>query len=172
MLATAELLPGWIIWTSLTLAMAAAGLLIYAGRRSKPRAILPPQVVLPTSEEPPPPPPLAVAPMPLSPFNRAAERRVGYRRVGNPVEVLVCDAEFKSPPVRGWVVDRSRMGIRLSLTEKKENGTVLQVRPTASPESIAWQTVQIRNAQENEGTWEMGCQFTNEPSWEVLLLFG
>jgi hypothetical protein len=129
-------------------------------------------VVLPTSDEPPPPQPLAVAPIPLSPFNRAAERRVGYRRVGNPVEVLVCDAEFKTAPVRGWVVDRSRMGIRLSLTEKQENGTLLQVRPSTAPENIAWQNVQVRNAQQNEDNWEMGCQFTNEPSWEILLLFG
>ena len=172
MLATFDLFPGWIVWTSLTLAMAAAGLLIFAGRRPKPKVIVLPPVVLPPSEEPAPPPPLAVAPMPLSPFNRAAERRIGYRRVGNPVEALVCDAEFKTAPVRGWIVDRSRMGIRLSLNEKKENGTIMQVRPTTAPENIPWQSVQVRNAQQNEEVWEMGCQFTTEPSWEVLLLFG
>ncbi len=170
--AAAELFPGWIIWTSLSFAMAAAGLFLFAGRRTKPALGPQPQTVLPPSDEPPPPPPLAVAPMPLSPFNRAAERRVGYRRVGNPVEALVCDAEFKLAPVRGWIVDRSRMGIRLSLAEKRENGTVLQVRPTVAPENIPWQSVQVRNSQPNEDVWEMGCQFMTEPSWEVLLLFG
>jgi hypothetical protein len=110
--------------------------------------------------------------MPLAPFNRASERRAGFRRVGNPVEVLVSDAEFRAPPVRGWVVDRSRLGVRLSLAEKVANGTILQLRPSNAPESVPWQAVEVRNAQPGEQSWELGCQFTSEPSWEVLLLFG
>ena len=146
MIAVAELFPAWIVWSSLTLAMAAAGLLLIAGRRPKPKVVVVPPVVLPTSGDAPPPPPLAVAPMPLSPFKRETERRVGYRRVGNPVETLVCDAEFKTAPIRGWIVDRSRMGLRISLANKLENGTILQVRPTVAPENIPWQSVQVRDS--------------------------
>lgn len=164
--------PSWMIWTSLALATAALGLIVFAWR--KPRQIVTSQAPanMPPATEPPPPPPLAVAPMPLAPFNRATERRVGFRRVGNPVEVLVCDLEFKSPPVRGWVVDRSRLGVRLSLAEKVANGTILQIRPSNAPDNIPWQAIEVRNAQPGEQAWELGCQFASEPSWEVLLLFG
>jgi hypothetical protein len=164
--------PPWLIYTSLALTLAAIGLVLFAWWQPRRVVVNQPPPTMPPPADAPPPPPLAVAPKPLAPFNRATERRAGFRRVGNPVEVLVCDAEFKAAPLRGWVVDRSRLGVRLSVAEKYPNGTILQVRPAASPDAVPWQAVEVRNAQPNETTWELGCQFTSEPSWEVLLLFG
>lgn len=173
-LADADAYPPWMWWLTILFAAGALILFLVGLRRGQPKTIAapPPDLPDPESVAPPPPEPLPVAPMPLPRFNKAAERRVGFRRVGNPVEVIVCDAEFKQQPVRGWVVDRSRHGLRLSLIEKKENGTILQIRPASAPEIVPWQSVEVRNAQPGEQSWEMGCRFTADPPWEVLLLFG
>jgi hypothetical protein len=166
--------PPWMLAASIGLAGAALVLFYFGLRRGRPKSVVAPPLDLPDpgSVAPPPPAPLPVAAMPLPPIDKASERRAGFRRVGNPVEVMVCDAEFKTPPVRGWVVDRSRHGLRLSLHDKVENGTVLQIRPATAPDIVPWQSIEVRNAQPGEKCWEMGCRFTTDPPWEVLLLFG
>lgn len=172
--ADADAFPPWMLWSSIGLAVGALGLFCVGLRRGRPAPVVVPPPDLPDADSvaPGPPPPLPVAPLQLQRYNKAAERRVGYRRVGNPVEVLICDAEFKATPVRGWVIDRSRHGLRLSLTEKHDNGTVLQVRPASAPEVVPWQSVEVRNAQPGDQCWELGCRFSADPPWEVLLLFG
>lgn len=174
MLADADAFPPWMLWTSIGLAAGALGLFFVGWRRGRPVPVVAPPLDLPSpdSAAPPPPVPLPVAAVPLPRYNKDAERRVGFRRVGNPIEVLICDGEFKSAPVRGWVVDRSRHGLRLSVIDKVENGTQLQVRPASAPDVVPWQSIEVRNAQPGEESWELGCRFTSEPPWEVLLLFG
>ena len=51
-------------------------------------------------------------------------------------------------------------------------GTMLQVRVASAPETVPWVTVEVRNSAPAEGHWELGCQFTEPPAWNVLLLFG
>lgn len=174
MLADADAFPPWMLYSSIGFAVAALGLFYVGWRRGRPLPVVlpPPDLPPPESVAPPPPQPLPVASTPLPRFNKEAERRIGFRRVGNPIEVLVCDAEFKSAPARGWVVDRSRHGLRLSVIEKVENGTLMQVRPASAPDIVPWQSIEVRNAQPGEECWELGCRFTSEPPWEVLLLFG
>jgi len=174
LLATSEFFPAWMLWLSLMFSAAAAGLFIYGDRRRK---LARPKMVAPkvtASDVPAPPMPLvAVATEALSEDDPNSKRRTGFRRVGNPVEVIVFDEEFKSEPRRGWVVDRSRQGLRISLLEKVEAGTVLQVHPTKSSNENLWVTVEVRNATPAaQSTWELGCKFTMQPPWEVVLMFG
>src|SRR5262245_14659505 len=129
-----EAFPTWMLWTSFVLSAASLMLFCVGMRRGRPKAPVepPPDPPDPGSVTPPPPAPLPVAPMPGPRYNKDTERRTGFRRFGNPVEIMVCDSEFKVPPVRGWVVDRSRHGLRLSLHDKYANGTVLQIRPATA----------------------------------------
>jgi hypothetical protein len=164
-----------LIATSFAFASGAAVLFLLGARRSRVKPDLAhPPVVQPISDDAPAPPlpAVPVASQPLEANDPNAERRVGFRRMGNPVEVLGCDAEFKNPPLRGWVVDRSRHGLRLSLLDKFANDTVLQIRPATAPDSLPWLALEVRNAQPGEKCWELGCRFQQEPLWEVLLHFG
>ena len=172
--AAGDFFPAWMMYSSLGFALGAAGLFIYGDRqRKKQTATQPPSVVDSDNAPTPPMPSVAVASQPLSADDPNAKRRSGFRRVGNPVAVVVCDAEFKEPPRRGWVVDRSRHGVRLSLLEKFETGTILQVRPTTAPDNSMWIAVEVRNCKPGEqDTFELGCKFTTQPPWEMLLLFG
>lgn len=172
MIAAGDAFPPWMLWTSIGLASAAASIFVLGAWWPRHRATPGVNLVVPLpAAGPAPPQPLAVAGAPASP-DAGADRRVGFRRVGNPVEVLVCDDKFAAAPKRGWVVDRSRHGVRLSLMDKVDNGTILQVKPTVAPETVPWLAVEVRNAQPGDQSWEMGCRFMSEPSWELLLLFG
>src|SRR5262245_20406938 len=136
-----------MMWTSFVLASASLTLFFVGIRRGRPKTATVgplPDLPDPGSVTPPPPAPLPVAPMPVPRYNKETERRTGFRRLGNPVEVVVCDSEFKNPPFRGWVVDRSRHGLRLSLHNKLANGTVLQIRPATAPQIVPWQSIEVR----------------------------
>lgn len=174
MLADASDFPLWMVVSSLGFLAGAAGLAYCSSRR---QVAGPPnpatQPLPPPPEAPAPPPPaLAVAPVRNAPLPTGSERRTSFRRVGNAVEINVCDEHFAQPAQRGWVLDRSRLGLRLSLLEKCECGTVLQVRPADALESAPWLAVEVRNIQAGDQCWELGCRFASEPSWDVLLQFG
>jgi hypothetical protein len=173
-LAAGDFFPGWMMWTSIAFSGGALGLFVFGSRKPKAKAtVAPPPVMAPLDAPAPPPPLVPVASAPMSADDPNARRRAGFRRVGNSVEVIVCDAEFKETPRRGWVVDRSRHGLRLSLLEKFEAGTVLQVRPTTAPDGAPWLAVEVRNAKPgDQSNWEIGCKFASEPSLDVLLMFG
>lgn len=163
-----------MLYSSCAFALGAVGLFVFGDRqRRKQLAALPPDVVEPDDAPTPPVPNVPVAAQPLAADDPNVKRRAGFRRVGNPIAVLVCDAEFKETPRRGWVVDRSRHGVRLSLLEQFEPGTTLQVRPSTAPDNSMWLAVEVRNCKPGEeSTWELGCKFHTQPSWEMLLLFG
>jgi hypothetical protein len=163
--------PPWLVLTSLSFAVGAAGLLVYGSRRpaAEPPPVNPP---LPSDAPVPPPPAAPVAGARPADLPAGADRRAGFRRVGNAVEAVICDEHFTQPARRGWVLDRSRLGLRLSLLEKCDCGTALKVRPADAPESAPWLAVEVRNVQAGDGCWELGCRFVSEPSWDVLMLFG
>lgn len=174
MLAISESFPPWMFWSSIGLAASAAGIFIVGSLvQRKPSTVpAPPEIPLPPADAQAPPPPTIAVASSLAAQNAVAERRVGFRRVGNSIEVHVCDRVFAELPRRGWVLDRSRFGLRLSLIDKVPAGTILQVRPAKAPETAHWLPVEVRNAQQGEQSWEMGCKFVGEPPWEVLMLFG
>lgn len=100
------------------------------------------------------------------------ERRVALRRGGNPVAILISDAEARSRPSPGWVIDRSTGGLCLSVSEAVVEGTILSVRTSNAPETIPWVQLEVKNCRAVGGEYELGCQFVRTPPWSVLLLFG
>lgn len=100
------------------------------------------------------------------------ERRNALRRAGNPIAVFISDAEGRSKPTNGFILDRSTGGLCLSVPQQMMTGTVLSVRTTNAPESIPWVQVEVKSCRPNGGEFELGCQFVKTPPWSVMLLFG
>src|ERR1700730_11773907 len=84
--------------------------------------------------------------LPRDPFiyGSAAERRIALRRGGNPIAILVTDAECKKDRMRGWVVDRSTGGMCLAIAEKVEPGTIVNVRATNAPDTATWVQMEVK----------------------------
>ena len=57
-----------------------------------------------------------------------SERRRGQRRAGDPVQVLIATDVSGMQSIRGWVRDRSTMGLGLSCSQEVQPGTILYVR--------------------------------------------
>jgi hypothetical protein len=108
------------------------------------------------------------------PFDHGSttERRVALRRQGNPIEVLVSDAEATLEPVRGWVRDRSMGGLCLLVSEEVVPGTILSVKPRKGPPGMSWLQAEVRSCKQDQDGYELGCQFVRQPPWAVMLLFG
>jgi hypothetical protein len=100
------------------------------------------------------------------------ERRNSYRREGTNVEVLISDAEVKTFPVQGWVVDRSLGGVCLRTNAAFAVDSILSLRPCNAPSVAPWVQVEVKSCRQQEDTWDVGCQFLRTPPYSVLLLFG
>jgi len=100
------------------------------------------------------------------------ERRNALRRGGNPVAILISDAEVRNEPSPGWVVDRSTGGLCLSVPGAIPEGTILSVRTTNAPNSIPWVQIEVKNCRAVGKEYELGCRFVRTPPWSVMLLFG
>jgi hypothetical protein len=101
-----------------------------------------------------------------------AERRSSLRRPGNPVAVLVANATGSTKTWDGWVLDRSRGGLRLAVRKPMAVGTLLQVRTTHDPECAPWVQLRVKQCRQRDKVWVLGCQFVQMPPLNVLLLFG
>src|SRR5262249_26555602 len=99
-------------------------------------------------------------------------RRSALRRGGNPVAILISDAETRAKPSPGFVIDRSTGGLCLSVPEPVVEGTILSVRTSNAPETIPWVQLEVKNCRLVGREYELGCQFVRTPPWSVLLLFG
>ena len=101
-----------------------------------------------------------------------SERRTGLRRKGNEIEVTLRDADVKVNLGIGWVLDRSVGGLCLKVQKKFDVGEILSVRPSSAPTTLPWLQIEVRSCRAEDGAWELGCQFTHQPTWNVLMLFG
>jgi hypothetical protein len=98
------------------------------------------------------------------------DRRAAPRRKGNVVEVeLMIGSDEK--PVRGWVLDRSIGGLCLLVDQPVASGTALRVRPRNAA-AVPWTEVTACSCREDDGQYELGCQFHHTPNWSLLLMFG
>ncbi len=104
--------------------------------------------------------------------NGTREKRASLRRKGKPVRVLMADAETTQEPTTGWVLDRSRGGLYLVVSEPVAVGTMLSVRATHAPDTMPWVQVEIRRCHPKGNRWGLGCRFKRELAWGELLLFG
>lgn len=100
------------------------------------------------------------------------ERRSSLRRRGNPVAVLVANAQAASKPWDGWVLDRSSGGLRLAVPRAIAVGTLLKVRTTHDPDCAPWVQLCVKRCRQRDDVWVLGCQFVQMPPVNVLLLFG
>jgi hypothetical protein len=164
--------PPWTTWYIVASGAVAALLVLLLGwlmlgRKRPPRKPLSSAVLLPPSLRQP------ILPQ-HDPFvqGSAGEQRAAPRRKGNPVAVLLGDAEGKIEPIPGTVLDRSVGGLRLLVGVPIAVGRLLRVRPAETAPSTPWVQIEVKNTRQVEQRWEIGCQFVHTPSWGVLLLFG
>jgi hypothetical protein len=155
-------LPGQDVWLVPLAGLVTAGLFLAAGR-----------LVYRWRRHPPAP----TAPAPAAsydPFERGStsERRSTVRRQGNPVEVLVSDAEATADPSPGWVTDRSMGGLCLMLPEPRKSGEVLSLRPKSAPPGTPWVRLEVKTCKRGNDGCYLGCEFVRTPPWSVLLMFG
>lgn len=105
-------------------------------------------------------------------FYVPSEKRKAPRRRGGSVEVFISDADAKSEPFKGVIVDRSTGGLRLLIDRQIKPATILSVRSCQAMDMVPWVQVQVKSCRPDGKTWEVGCQFLLTPPWNVMLLFG
>lgn len=101
---------------------------------------------------------------------KADKRRCTARRSGHPVEVEVVGPDDGGR--RGYVMDRSRTGLRVAVRAAIPEKSRLKVRACEAPPGSPWVEVRVRWCRQVGGRWELGCEFTTEQPWGVLLTFG
>jgi hypothetical protein len=120
-----------------------------------------------------PRPPRGIRRVPESPLPVATrERRTSLRRKGQPIVVQIRDAEAAAEVGRGQIVDRSLGGVCLGVDDPIDEGTMLTIRPARAPDSVGWLPVVVKSCREKAGSWELGCEFLQQPSWHILMHFG
>ena len=108
----------------------------------------------------------------LPPSKQADERRRSTRRSGVPTHVQISDSKKPRSVIEGYVLDRSSGGLRLAMEKPFTTGSELQVRATNAPPESPWIVIVIRSCREEGDYFEVGCQFTQELPWNLLLMFG
>jgi len=103
--------------------------------------------------------------------SKPRERRASVRRKGNPIGVIILAGE-SAPAEPGLVIDRSKGGLCVTMSQPVPVGTTLQLRACQAPEDTPWIPVLVRHCAAKGDRWHLGCQFTQELPWSVLLLFG
>jgi hypothetical protein len=88
------------------------------------------------------------------------------------LQILVQDAGGEKQPIPAWIIDRSLGGLRLSIDQPIEEGTILRVRRTSAPADVPWVEVQVMRLEIKENAWELGCQFTRSLAWDLIMQFG
>jgi hypothetical protein len=162
-------LPRWSDWAALAVSVLCAGtflLISYRVRGARLTAAKACSVRAPAPPDQPEPREAA------SLLSRQVDRRRWRRRHGELVEVRVSDAEARADPAVGWVLDRCDGGLRLLVAQAVPEGTTLSVRATAAAKAAGWVQVAVRHRLQKGKCWEIGCQFVELPSPDILSLFG
>ena len=106
---------------------------------------------------------------------QAKEQRHGFRRHGNPVEVLVAAPDDKENPTVGSLLDRSVGGMRLALFHEIKVGSVLAIRPVHADSIVPWIDLEVRSCRPSVDMpdhYDVGCQYVKVPPYSIQLLFG
>ncbi len=94
------------------------------------------------------------------------------KKVLNPINALVSDAEAKAAPRHGVIIGRSRRGVDVLVDDPAEPEAILSVRSARAPANIPWvqiAVVQCRSAGKN---FLLHCEFVERPPWKVVVWFG
>ncbi len=98
--------------------------------------------------------------------------RKQLRRDGEPTPVLLMVEGGADEPIACSVADRSRGGLGIRVDRAIGAGTVIRVRPADAPEDVAWVRLEVRHCARRGRGWHLGCRFTEQLPWSVVLLFG
>jgi hypothetical protein len=98
-----------------------------------------------------------------------SERRTSRRRLGNPISIVISDADASAEPASAWITDRSSHGLGLWADDEEPVGAILSIRPAQGEE---WTRVVVRHCRQERGNWVMGCQFVGPICWKRLKMFG
>lgn len=96
--------------------------------------------------------------------------RSSLRRTGNPIDIIVSDADAKASPQHGMVLDRSPRGMCLALDSTYKVGSVITVK--RSNNSTPWIKLTVKNCRLVGANYEVGCEFVTIPSASTLMMFG
>jgi hypothetical protein len=107
----------------------------------------------------------------LADSESSIERRHSPRRWGDPVQVLITDADQRTEPIRGWTLNRSAGGLGLSSPDAIPTGAVIKVRAALAPETVPWVDVEVRSCSALAGRWVLSCQFVAPPPDDARMLF-
>jgi len=120
------------------------------------------------------PPTVKEEPPKSDPFTHGSgsEQRQAFRRLGNPIEVLVVDRASQGSQVKGYVVNRSVGGLCLQMDCPINLLAELRIRPTNAPHIAPWVEVVVKNCRKADRGYEIGCQYVKIPPWPVLMMFG
>jgi len=97
----------------------------------------------------------------------ATDRRKAPRRKKLVKVLLSLSPEAAFP---AWLVDRSMVGVSLSVGQMLAPGTLLRIRAARNEEQ--WVRTQVKSCRREGGEWIVGCRFVGTPSYAVLLQFG
>jgi len=100
---------------------------------------------------------------------KEAERRMSRRRSGNPISIAISDENGDAEPLAGWITDRSSGGLRIWADDQEPIGSVLTVRPLKAE---AWTQVVVRHCRMERTNWVLGCEFVEQPNWNLMRMFG
>jgi hypothetical protein len=103
---------------------------------------------------------------------RTKDKRRALRRGGSPVPVLVSDVETQAESIQGLVLNRSKGGLCLSVSQPIEVGRLLAVRTSNFPEDLDSVQLRVRHCKQKGDSCRLGCQFMQAYPWSVILIFG
>jgi hypothetical protein len=84
--------------------------------------------------------------------------------------IIIAGESAQAEP--GLVINRSKGGLCVSVSQPVAVGTTLQLRACQAPDDTPWIPVLVRHCGANKDRWQLGCQFVEELPWSILLLFG
>jgi hypothetical protein len=116
-----------------------------------------------------PPPELPVSSPPSAPLDR--DRRRVPRRAGAVTAVQLRDTIGHGVEL-GYVLDRSKAGLRLSVGRAPVVGFPICLRAPNAPADTPWVEATVRWCARSNGKYQIGCEFARTPPWNVLLMFG
>jgi len=112
------------------------------------------------------------SPLDEQPTSFLAEKRKTLRREGNPIPVRMSRDLEGERSEEAFVVDRSTTGMQIWSKRRIPAGAMVRVKAHNAPDGTPWVFVQVCRVGKNRKFYELGCQFTQDVPWSVLLLFG
>jgi hypothetical protein len=102
----------------------------------------------------------------------AADQRRHQRRSGHAKRILLRVGRSGKVPLTCWVTNRSRGGLSIVAEQPFAPLTIVEVRPGDAPDDVPWVKLEVRSCRPKADRWYLGCRFTEELPWAVVLLFG